>query len=62
MSHYIINCKWVYKMNANKMNIKDPKSLFKKRLSNENIGYNFFKMLWDILYPLNLFQIYKMFP
>ncbi len=41
MSHYIINWKCVHKMNANKMNIEPPKSLFYKRLSNKNIGYNF---------------------
>jgi hypothetical protein len=41
MSHYIINCKCVYKMNANKMNINHPKSFFKHILSNKNFGYNF---------------------
>jgi hypothetical protein len=39
MPHYIINCKCVYKMNANKMDIEHPNSFFKKRLSNKNISY-----------------------
>jgi hypothetical protein len=29
-SHYIINCKCVYKMNENEMTIEHPKSFFYK--------------------------------
>jgi hypothetical protein len=39
--HIILLIGNVYIMNANKMNIEHPKSLFFKRLSNKNIGYNF---------------------
>jgi len=48
-------------VNLQKLNIKYPKTLFKK-LNGENTCYNVLKMFLDLLYSLDLFQTYKNVP